>query len=410
MNFQERLMQFINHTQLWQDLEEEQRANVEKLIKWARTLGHDGAEYIARILQRFFVIMSEDEPGKDKWSKRRAEVLKMYPQERVLRDFFFFAKPDNQFVAVHKRFAELAATNAVIANALKNLQYVGPDGKDRQSDDIYGELNSIGSKITTLEALPQGHLILQVGSGKWVALDTHNCKEEGDIMRHPLQKDTEVITKQGTYPIGQLALMPEVEVLTNTIGKAGTAHWQKCQFKSYGNQPLVRLTLHRGKTKHVIYTTREHRWFARRGTLSTFTIEEFTTEKLQPGYVIPQIFLHSVKESSPWKVKSVEETDRVEEVFCTIVQGTHCFALKHNIVTSNCGNAAGHTGDRMWSYREPSNVIKGMYEPRLTFIFDPKTKALGEMKAKANSKATKDLHPAIVALLKTGKVKRKDAP
>ncbi|MGI8937150.1 MAG: DNA primase [Iamia sp.] len=37
-----------------------------------------------------------------------------------------------------------------------------------------------------------------------------------------------------------------------------------------------------------------------------------------------------------WVVASVEETTRVEEVFCATVEGTHSFALADNILTGNC--------------------------------------------------------------------------
>ncbi|HEY3144671.1 MAG TPA: DNA primase [Acidimicrobiales bacterium] len=37
-----------------------------------------------------------------------------------------------------------------------------------------------------------------------------------------------------------------------------------------------------------------------------------------------------------WVVQSVEETDRVEEVFCAVVDGTHNFVLEDNILTGNC--------------------------------------------------------------------------
>src|SRR5205807_10253530 len=37
-----------------------------------------------------------------------------------------------------------------------------------------------------------------------------------------------------------------------------------------------------------------------------------------------------------WVVQSVELTDRVEEVFCAVVEGTHNFTLEDNILTGNC--------------------------------------------------------------------------
>ena len=37
-----------------------------------------------------------------------------------------------------------------------------------------------------------------------------------------------------------------------------------------------------------------------------------------------------------WMVKSVEPTERVEEVFCAVVDGTHSFVIEDNILTGNC--------------------------------------------------------------------------
>lgn len=37
-----------------------------------------------------------------------------------------------------------------------------------------------------------------------------------------------------------------------------------------------------------------------------------------------------------WKVVSVEQTDRVEPVYCAVVEKTHCFALEDGILTHNC--------------------------------------------------------------------------
>jgi DNA primase len=43
-----------------------------------------------------------------------------------------------------------------------------------------------------------------------------------------------------------------------------------------------------------------------------------------------------------WEVESVEETNRVEPVYCAVVEGTHSFVLEDNILTGNCfGCGAG---------------------------------------------------------------------
>ncbi|MGI5272088.1 RtcB family protein [Nonomuraea sp. CA-218870] len=57
-----------------------------------------------------------------------------------------------------------------------------------------------------------------------------------------------------------------------------------------------------------------------------------------------------------WTVRSVEETDRVEEVFCAVVDDTHAFALEDNILTRNCHHnftqLETHHGKRLWITRK----------------------------------------------------------
>lgn len=55
-----------------------------------------------------------------------------------------------------------------------------------------------------------------------------------------------------------------------------------------------------------------------------------------------------------WNVKSVEDTDRVEEVYCAVVPEYACFALADNILTGNC------------SYISTENIDKDFSKP---FIF-----------------------------------------
>ena len=46
-----------------------------------------------------------------------------------------------------------------------------------------------------------------------------------------------------------------------------------------------------------------------------------------------------------WNVQSISETDRVEEVYCAVVDGTHDFTLADNILTGNCHGACKVFGD-----------------------------------------------------------------
>jgi len=57
-----------------------------------------------------------------------------------------------------------------------------------------------------------------------------------------------------------------------------------------------------------------------------------------------------------WTVTSVEATDRVEEVFCAVVDGTHAFAIEDHILTSNCHHnftaKERHHGEELWITRK----------------------------------------------------------
>ena len=52
-----------------------------------------------------------------------------------------------------------------------------------------------------------------------------------------------------------------------------------------------------------------------------------------------------------WVVQSVEETDRVEEVYCAVVEAGHAFVLEDNILTGNCFGC-GKSGDAISFVRE----------------------------------------------------------
>jgi RNA-splicing ligase RtcB len=57
-----------------------------------------------------------------------------------------------------------------------------------------------------------------------------------------------------------------------------------------------------------------------------------------------------------WNVVSVRTTEEVTDVYCAIVDGTHCFALADNILTGNCHHnftqRERHFGDDLWVSRK----------------------------------------------------------
>jgi DNA primase len=127
----------------------------------------------------------------------------------------------------------------------------------------------------------------------------------------------------------------------------------------------MRLTVTRNGRTKVLHATDEHRWFVPSGALRQNRREKLTKD-LRPGdrlsYCLPatrvlagvgasslvaQAARPGPSASGPrdhWVVESVEWSDRVEEVFCAEVPGTHAFTLEDNILTGNCFGC-GEGGD-----------------------------------------------------------------
>jgi DNA primase len=78
-------------------------------------------------------------------------------------------------------------------------------------------------------------------------------------MYHCLAGETEVLTWDGIKPIRELAGGTH-----RILGPR--ADWIEAPFKSYGVQPLMKLTLTRNRQVKEIFATDEHRWFVRSGT------------------------------------------------------------------------------------------------------------------------------------------------
>ena len=97
-----------------------------------------------------------------------------------------------------------------------------------------------------------------------------------------LAGETEVLTPQGAKPIRELV---GKSTLLVPIPKSGTGKWQEVEVRSFGVQPLMKLTLRRGRSLKDIYATAEHRWVTK---AKTDCWQSFTpTSRLQKGDVIP---------------------------------------------------------------------------------------------------------------------------
>ena len=107
-----------------------------------------------------------------------------------------------------------------------------------------------------------------------------------------LAGETRVLTWEGVKPIRELAGGTH-----RILGKHGD--WIDAPFRSFGVQPLMRLTLTRNGISKHIYATAEHRWFVRSGkTLASS--REVVTSDLRPGHRLVSKFPRTrVKQTTP---------------------------------------------------------------------------------------------------------------
>jgi hypothetical protein len=230
-----------------------------------------------------------------------------------------------------------------------------------------------------------------------------------------------------------------IKNLTGRVARLLTrgGEWVDAPIRSFGAQRLWRISLSRNRVRKDLYATAEHRWFVLGG-------KEITTAALRTGHCLEAVFPASVLDhvrligtrlgigthgvtsqmrvgygSGPsaiyrihfateqmwaglfirvqqaerftaagkaysrhrWQVRSVEPTDRVEEVFCARVVGEAALALEDNILTGNCFGCREH-GDRLdWLER-----AEGM--TRAEAIAHIKDWPIGAVRAPQNVDAT----------------------
>ncbi|WP_425454378.1 DNA primase [Nocardioides marmoriginsengisoli] len=111
-------------------------------------------------------------------------------------------------------------------------------------------------------------------------------------MYHCLAGETEVMTWDGVRPIRELAGGTH-----RILGAHAT--WIDAPFKSYGIQPLLKLTLTRNRQVKEIFATDEHRWFVRSDSTSA-PRREVLTKDLKPGHRLAHTFPRSgIRRTTP---------------------------------------------------------------------------------------------------------------
>ena len=99
-----------------------------------------------------------------------------------------------------------------------------------------------------------------------------------------LAGETGVLTWDGVRPIRELAGGTH-RILTEK------GRWVEAPFRSFGVQPLMKVTLTRNRQRKALYATPEHRWLVRKGAAPHRY--ERTTEQLRPGHPLAWSFPHS---------------------------------------------------------------------------------------------------------------------
>jgi hypothetical protein len=100
---------------------------------------------------------------------------------------------------------------------------------------------------------------------------------------HCLAGDTGVLTPDGVVPIRELAgKVPQLLTTSNGDGRGG-GKWVSAPVFSYGQRPVMKVTLQRNGVEKVIKATDKHRWFVRRKAGTANFRDEVLTEDLKSG-------------------------------------------------------------------------------------------------------------------------------
>ena len=184
---------------------------------------------------------------------------------------------------------------------------------------------------------------------------------------HCLAGETRVVTDAGSRPISELA-GSTARVLT-TGGR-----WVDAPFYDFGVQPLWEIVLRRNGRLKSVFATAQHRWFLRHDVPGREQGAERVTRQLRAGQALassaaadrPELVSAAAGAAGPaptalrrdnvhdrrpvraagderhWVVVSVAPSDRIERVYCAVVERTHAFVLDDDILTGNCfGCGAG---------------------------------------------------------------------
>lgn len=139
---------------------------------------------------------------------------------------------------------------------------------------------------------------LPPGRGLWMMGTEFMWQRGGACLNNCFAAETEIITRDGIKRIG------DVSGTTQTILSAN-GQWIEAPIRSFGVQPLMKLTIVKDGSRREIFATPNHRWFAKNETrklvMATVGGEqllvkprgpfiELTTAELQPGLALRSVY------------------------------------------------------------------------------------------------------------------------
>ncbi len=151
--------------------------------------------------------------------------------------------------------------------------------------------------------------------------------------------ETSYLTPDGPKTFGST-------VGTTQVVRTREGAWVEAPVLSGRTQRLWALTVARGERVETIFTTREHKWFV------CGEADRQNTSDLHAGELLES-------HGPEWRVVSVCETERVEEVFCVVVQGSASFTLENGVCTSNCEGLGAYRAGELIAGADPSEFTGG---------------------------------------------------
>ncbi len=167
-------------------------------------------------------------------------------------------------------------------------------------------------------------------------------------------KDRPSLDESASYLIGWLAGYFAAD---GCVAKDGTVMLNSA---SRDDLEFVRLLCTRAGIGTYGITEQLRRGFPGRPVSSLFRVHFINEDLTEEFFLLREHRARFVKSRKQWTrrgwvVKSVESTDRVEEVYCAIVPEEHAFALEDNILTGNCFGCQA-SGDAITFVREVEHL------------------------------------------------------